>query len=206
MTKRIKTIAILLSVLLLAGFVGSIGATAAIWTTGGGSTDNNAAAPVVQSDDWNVWAKYFTGVGIRTGGARLTGFKDDVGFSSNRLFIPTSIDIVVGETAEGTDQTQSRSVTEIAGGLFTNSVLKEMVEEIYIPYTVTKICANAFSGFVNLKKIVFGNVGQGGEKCTVEMFAFSGCGVFDPTTGIERGNRTITFDSNAFFPKSSPTT
>lgn len=207
MTKRIKSIAILLSVLLLVGIIGSIGATAAIWTTGGGAAGDSAAAPVVNSTDWNVWADYFTGAPQGTSSARLTGFKEELGFSHNRLIIPTHIDVEIEK--DGTKSTENREVVEIAGGMFANSALKEMIEEIYIPYTVTKICANAFSGFINLRKIVFGAIGEDSsdneKKVVIEMFAFSGCASFDKDTGIVyegiegQTQRLPEIDANAFY-------
>ena len=197
MTKRVKIFAILMSVVMFAAIVCSIGATAAIWTSGTSAEGGASFDATIERFDWNVWAKYFGGVKLADGEARLTGFKD-VGFNDSRLIIPMSIAV------EGEDGVCA--VTEIASGLFDSSVLKEMVEEIYIPHTVKRICANAFSGFANLKKVVFADIDEVGsdEGCFVEAFAFSGCGILDPETGVAKGNRKINFAQNAFFPNQYP--
>lgn len=202
MTKRIKLFAIALSIVLVVGLVGSIGATAAIWSTESGAAGNDSLGTTTKSEDWNVWAKYFDFIPEGSSGAILTSFKSDIGFNGNRLIIPKQVIKLDGETKS------YHNVTTVSGQVFQISILKEMVEEIYIPYTVGKICANAFSGFVNLKKVVFEDIGEsatdGAKEVIVDMFAFSGCPKLDPSNGIEKGNRTITYKDNVFFPRPNP--
>lgn len=206
MTKRIKFFAIILSLLLIVGLIGSIGATAAIWTSAGagGGEDNKGTA--VEILEWNAWAKYFAFQEV-TGddGIIITKFKNDasgneMGFNDPVLIIPSAID--------------NKTVVGIAGGTFADSVLKEMVEEIYIPQSVTKICANAFSGFVNLRKVVFQADASGSISCNIEDFAFAGTSQFEIYKDeVKEGNQLtlkksddgkyqaggLTFGANAFF-------
>ncbi len=159
MTKRIKIFAILLSVLLVVGLVGAIGVTAAIWTEDEGKEALDASVDV----DWTVWAKYFDYETV-DGGIVITKFKTqtengaqiETGFNSPILIIPRSID--------------EKTVVGISGSVFSDAVLKEMVEELRIPNTVTSISASAFAGFVNLKRVVF----ETGCNCTVGDFALAG--------------------------------
>ncbi len=160
MTKRIKLVAIILSAVIIVALVGSIGATAAIWSSSG-TGGNSEVGPSANSENWNVWAKYFQ----RSSDGVLTGFHFTIedpsntdSFNHNRLIIPNSI---------GGD------VTEISGGLFEASVMKEMADEIAIPASIKTIRASAFSGFTNLKTVTFQLKPEAGEY-VIDEFVFAG--------------------------------
>ena len=166
MTKRIKLVAIVLSVLMAATLVVSIGVTAAIWSTSG-TGGNSEVGPSATSDNWNVWAKYFK----RSSDGVLFGFdftsedvadtSTQVGFNHNRLIIPNSVD---------------GDVTVISSGLFETSTMKEMAEELAIPSSVKTIRASAFAGFTNLKTVTLQLKPEaaGPGEYVIEPFAFAG--------------------------------
>lgn len=183
MTKRIKLMAILMSAVLLVALVASIGATAAIWSSSG-TGGNGEVGPNISDIDWNAWQKYFAYNTVDNKvvltefhqapdpaeGDSAVGSTDvaSFGFNHCRLIIPKSV---------GDDL----PVVTISGSLFSDVSLKEMVEELYIPNTVTKIEANAFSGLTNLKKVVFegstrtaGGSEILGANYVLEMFSFAG--------------------------------
>lgn len=192
MTKRIKLVAITLSVVIIVALIGSIGATAAIWSSSG-TGGNSEVGPSATSENWNVWAKYFK----RSSDGVLTGFHfaietlqeessaEPVSFNHNRLIIPNRV---------------NGDVTVISGGLFEASVMKEMAEELAIPSTVLEIRASAFSGFVNLKTVTF-QLKPIKSDYVIEDFAFAG------TTSLEKiyvgtaslSDLTATKDENEYY-------
>lgn len=201
MTKRIKLISILLSIALVAGILASIGLTAAIWTSPSEGETSNAVGPVIEGDDWNVWAKYFTYEHVVTADGQddpdrivLTEFHNDgtfggeIGFNHHRLVIPSVID--------------GMRVTQIGGSVFKDTVLKDMVEEIAIPITVDLIATGAFSGLPNLVKLEFlenlNSESFTANPCVIEDFAFAGCAALN-ASGVVTNGRTLSTSEFAFF-------
>ncbi len=190
MTKRMKIAIILMSVILCAALASGIGATAAIWTDAGGETGNQSTVGTgFQVNDWNVWAKYFTGVDNGdNNGLSLTGFHaDGAGFNDHTMIIPKQ----VGE----------KDVVRIGSGLFADVTVKEMIEVLYIPSSVTEIAESAFSALPNLRQVVFEAEGN----YSIGAYAFAGCAkltevVLSDGTDAKgaSGSTTFVVDKNAF--------
>lgn len=169
MTKRIKTVLILLSVVMIMIFAASIGMTLAIWTSTGAGLDNNTVAPATDSSmDWNMWAKYFDGVVINdvSHTAAVTAFHTDgYGLNLETVIIPTDV------TVDGIPC----KVVEIRSQAFADNILKQLPVTIYIPPTVTRICAATFANLPSLTRVVFGVDSEQTEPCVIEDYAFMMC-------------------------------
>ncbi len=175
MTKRIRNVAILLSVVFVALIVASISMTAAVWTSsGGGDVSQSTVGTNAQSVDWNMWAKYFEcfdeneyhsiGIEDALGDNQVAlgkFFAQGIGLNNGRLIIPKTIE------RDGV----TKVVAVITSQVFADVTLQEMVEELYIPKEIKYIAPGAFAGLVNLKKVVF----EADKLPTLGQAAFAGC-------------------------------
>lgn len=171
MTRRIKFAAALLSVVLLAVLATGIGVSAAIWTRPGSGPGGNTVGADTKAIDWNLYAKYFAYVN-EGGELHLTKFysadADPSGLNLSVMIIPNMIDTTGRDLP---DEQVDIQVTEIRSSVFADTVLKELIVELYIPSSVKVIDPLTFMGMPNLKKVVF----QDGSDCNVGAYAFANC-------------------------------
>lgn len=165
------------------------GVSYAVWTSPEGSVSGEGTttvSPSVNANEGYVWAKYFNFETITEGNikyAAITTFYADgaqaAGLNLADVYIPeefwvkkddgTRLYVKDGLTA-GKDYDVYKTKI-ITNRIFMDVTLKQLPVNVYIPSGVTKIETGAFSGLVNLKKVVFyvANV------CTIEQYAFVDC-------------------------------
>ena len=183
MTRRIRTVLIIMTVVLVAVMSTAIGLTAAVWDSSSGGKAEYG--PNIGTIDWNSWTKYFEYEALEDrNGATVTSY---TGTNLGDVIIPLS----------GTQGT----VKEISNNIFSTTT-KELPITIYISATVEQIQAAAFSNLPNLEKVVFASTGDlngvevTAQSVTVGAYCFAGCANLKEI--VIEGNRSVTFDPTAF--------
>ena len=198
MTKRLKLILIIVSVMLISVLTTAIGLTAARWSTMGGESEYG---PTVSTPDWNSWKKYFRN------DAELTDddyheYNDYEVFTHEENestifdglaifgFYGTNLGDVIFPSQLGAEG--NIDVSELRNTIFTDSTKKDLPVAIYIPGTIQSISANTFSNLPNLEIVVF----AAGNEVDVDEYAFAFCRSL--TTVIIEGGRTVNFADTTF--------
>jgi len=167
-----------MTVVLFSVMMTGIGLTAAIWDSqSGGSSEYG---PVLDSNDWNSWRKYFAFDNIEAEsavvGCAVAGY--DGTNLGDVIFPPTN--------------NSGIAVTEIRSTVFADATKKELPVALYISGSVTKISPSTFQGLPNLQVVVFAS----GSAVDVGAFAFAFCQNLQQV--VVEGGRTLNLDVNAF--------
>lgn len=186
MKRSYKIAALIVSVMLVVVAVSTMGVSYAIWSSADGLIEggNVQQSPSATPDLENyVWVKYCTFEIIEEGknDVVLTGFHtDDVGINLADVYIPneiwvanggTRINTIEERTALGEGNYTTYSVKHISNKFFSDSTLKELAVNIYIPSNITYIETMAFANLPNLECVYFLNENQ----LTIADYAFLGC-------------------------------
>ena len=167
-----------------------IGLTAAIWdSTSGTSTEYG---PVVDTTDWNSWAKYFVCADVTSSNGQ--GIDGRV----VRSYSGTNLGDVIFPTVDNNNY-----VIKISNTVFDSDTKKSLPETIYISCRITTIETCAFMNLVNLHKVVFAYSGYGTNDATVYSnaavnvgdYALAGCRSLQEIV-IEAG-RVVNFGAGA---------
>lgn len=189
--------------------VSTMGVSYAIWSSadslieGGKETQSPSATPTSEN---YVWAKYCTFEIIEAGkyDIVLTGFHtDDVGINLSTIYIPNEIWVKEDGTRINTkeecdslinkgEKYTTYSVRRISSQFFSDTTLKELAIDVYIPANVTEIESYAFANLPNLECVHFLNETQ----LSIDDYAFIGCVKLSKIENLKGGNLLGT--SNAF--------
>ena len=172
MTRRLRISLIIMIVVLFAVMTTGIGLTAAIWDSQSGS--QTEYGPVLGSDDWNSWRKYFDFELNNAGTACYIAGYDGTNLG-DVIFPPTD--------------NNSIAVTELKNTIFADATKKELPVAIYISGSVTTIAPSTFSGLPNLEIVVFAS----GSTVSVGAYAFAFCPNLKSV--VIEGGRTVAFDT-----------
>lgn len=168
MTKRLKIVLIILSIVLVAVMATGVGLTVAIWDSQG--SGESEYGPVLASTDWNSWAKYFDNNGSEIIGYTGTNLQD--------VILPNEID--------------GFEITTVKSSAFASTTTQDLPVTVYISPSISKIEASTFINMTSLQKVVF----AAGSNVTIGDFCFAGCSSLKEI--VIEGNRTVNFASTAF--------
>lgn len=204
MKRSYKIAALIMSVMLVVVAVSTMGVSYAIWSSADGLIEGGeeAKSPSASPDLENyVFAKYCTYEVIDDkNNIRLTGFHtDDVGINLSTVYIPNEIwvDNETNERINTKEELVERNYTtyyvkSISNQFFSDTTLKELAVNIYIPANVESIEAYAFANLPNLECVYFLNK----NTLSIADFAFIGCVKLSKIENLTGGNLLGT--ENAF--------